>query len=335
MLLAVASMTGCTDHASDRIASLKQRATALFGAQDAGEKGLPQQDLLAQLASWDTVGMNLAYVQKLVGPPVRSEDHQHEFVVQGCTLTLTTDDQDRSVRSVKVPVASECSIDAGALLGLGKSFPLGTLTFGAFDDAMGSGQYLADCVRDCGNAYVPNVYLAVKGSRALQFKDVMLTSSIASDAVIDAARQWAAVMVDKESEDWVVRDFAFNCQPAKYRDVAASALRTIKPQYLSFGDELAMPQCHLQRSSAGLYQAPNLTTASTGQVPVPYPEGQCDMNYGKRLEAVALKANEVSIHGPEDEDFKGYGCAYRITPAPGKLVPPGSTVIYRSAWEGG
>lgn len=63
--------------------------------------------------------------------------------------------------------------------------------------------------------------------------------------------------------------------------------------------------------------------------------GPCDMEYDKRLHAAGLKANEVSVHGPEDQDFKGYGCAYRITPAPTHLVLPGSTVTYRSAWEGG
>lgn len=339
VLLAASALTACTDRAHERIASLTHRATTLFGAKEIAEKDLlppaPPSDSLALLASWDTIGMNLAYVKKLAGPPIRSQDHQHEFVVQGCRLVLTSDNEDQLVRSVQVAVASECDLDAGALLGLGKRLPLSTLTFGAFDDAMGSGQYLADCLRDCGNAYVPHVYLSVMGSRALQFKDVMLSASIASDDVMLASRKWADVMVDRESEDWVVRDWAFNCQPAKYRDVAAIAFRNIKPQYISFGDELIIPQCIPQQSSASANQATEGSKASTGLIPVPRPSGQCDMDYGKRLDAVGLKASEVAVHGPEDEDFKGYGCAYRITPAPAQLVAPGSTVTYRSAWEGG
>ncbi|WP_246296941.1 IrmA family protein [Allochromatium humboldtianum] len=48
-----------------------------------------------------------------------------------------------------------------------------------------------------------------------------------------------------------------------------------------------------------------------------------------------LVPKEISIHGPEDDDFNGYGCPYRITPAPGTNVQPGSTVTFRSAWEAG
>lgn len=68
---------------------------------------------------------------------------------------------------------------------------------------------------------------------------------------------------------------------------------------------------------------------------VPKPIGDCDMDYDERLKAGGLSVEKVSIHGPDDPDFAGFGCPYRITPAPGSQVPNGSTVVYRSAWEGG
>lgn len=334
LLMAVA-LAGCTDRARDRVSSLAERAESFFGSKDSAEQAPSTPDLLPQLISWDAIGMNLAYVQQRAGPAIRSEDHRHHYMVQGCQLVLRSDQQDKAIRSVQVALSPGCDVDVGGLMGMPQRQPLNALSFGAFDEAMGSGRYLADCLRDCGNAYVPNVYLVAQGSRALQFRQVMITAELATDPAMEAAGRWADAMVAKESEDWVVSDLGFNCQPQKYRDVPAQALRTVKPELFSFGDELEFPECPAAEAAANSEPKEGASTLPAGMVMVPQPAGQCDMDYDKRLRAAGLKANETSIHGPEDEDFKGYGCAYRITPAPGNAVPLGSTVTYRSAWEAG
>lgn len=334
LVMAVA-LVGCTDRARDRVSSLVERAQTIFGSKDSAEQAPSTPDLLTQLISWDAIGMNLAYVQQRAGPAIRSEDHRHHYMIQGCQLVLGSDGQDKAIRSVQVALSPGCDVDVGGLLGMPQRQTLNALTFGKFDEAMGSGQYLADCLRDCGNAYVPSVYLVAQGSRALQFRQMMITAELATDPAIEAAGQWADAMVAKESEDWVVRDLGFNCQPQKYRDVAAQALRTVKPELFSFGDELEFPKCPTTEAAANSGPKAGASTLPAGMVMVPQSAGQCEMDYDKRLHAAGLKANEVSIHGPEDEDFKGYGCAYRIVPAPGTAVPPGSTVTYRSAWEAG
>lgn len=334
LVLAVA-LVGCTDRAQDRVSSLTDRVKSLLSSNDSTEQSPVAPDLLTQLISWEAIGMNLAYVQQRAGPPMRSEDHQHHFKVQGCRLVLRSDEQDKAINSVQVARTPECDVDVGGLLGIPQRQPLNALTFGAFEEAMGSGQYLADCLRDCGNAYVPNVYLVALGSRSVQFKQVMLTAELATDQAIGSAGQWADTMVVKESEDWVMKDQGFNCQPQKYKDVAAQALRSLKPEFFTFGDELEFPKCPTVEAVANSELQAGTSTVPTGMVMIPQPAGPCDMEYDKRLHAAGLKANEVSVHGPEDQDFKGYGCAYRITPAPTRLVLPGSTVTYRSAWEGG
>jgi hypothetical protein len=71
-------------------------------------------------------------------------------------------------------------------------------------------------------------------------------------------------------------------------------------------------------------------------VSVPAPnlgESNCDMEYDKSVAAAGLTSKKVLIHGPIDEDFPGYGRAYRISPEPGTKVQKRSTVTYRSAWE--
>lgn len=69
-------------------------------------------------------------------------------------------------------------------------------------------------------------------------------------------------------------------------------------------------------------------------VPVPATRGDCDLGYGDLLRQVGLTPAPAAVHGPDDADFPGYGCPYRIAPAPGSVVAPGDTVAFRTAWEG-
>lgn len=82
------------------------------------------------------------------------------------------------------------------------------------------------------------------------------------------------------------------------------------------------------------YELTNNSTKNVGNVKVPSPTSECDMNYSEILEKAGLVPEEISIHGPDDSDFNGYGCPYRITPKPGSLIPKKSKVTFRSAWEG-
>lgn len=70
------------------------------------------------------------------------------------------------------------------------------------------------------------------------------------------------------------------------------------------------------------------------QVRVPDLSSDCQQNPEKALEILGLKSNHESIHGPIDSDAGSIGCAYRQNPTPGTLVNKGSTVSFRSWWEG-
>ena len=88
--------------------------------------------------------------------------------------------------------------------------------------------------------------------------------------------------------------------------------------------------------SASSYSEENESQSSTNDKSekltiVPEPASDCDLAYNKAIENAGLVPKEISIHGPEDDDFSGYGCPYRITPAPGTKVQAGSTVTFRSA----
>jgi nitrogen fixation protein FixH len=111
---------------------------------------------------------------------------------------------------------------------------------------------------------------------------------------------------------------SFSTQSAETRDAAADAQATV--------------------DAAAADTANNESNAEMALVSVPalnLGEFNCDMEYGKSIAAAGLKSKKVSVHGPDDEDFPGYGCAYRISPAPGTKVQKRSKVTYRSAWEAG
>jgi len=51
------------------------------------------------------------------------------------------------------------------------------------------------------------------------------------------------------------------------------------------------------------------------------------------LKAYGLRAKEISVHGPIEEDQAGFMLPYRQSPRPGTAVRKGSTVKYRAWWE--
>lgn len=328
MLMVGFMMAGCSDDMRNRISTkIDQVKSFAFG-----KKTDQSQELLAQLISLDAIGLNMAHVEKIAGPPIRSEDHSHQFNIGGCHLRLKSDESDKAVRSVQVAVTPACDVDVGGILGLEERLPLKSLTFGKFNDATTSGSYLADCLGDCGNAYVPNVYLLTSGSRAMQFKDVMIYIPLADAAALEARDHWLQAMAAKEPEKWI-EEMEFNCSPERYRDAAVMAFGAINPSFIAFGHDLVYPKCLLSEPR-DMTESIDVTSASpSGSIFVPQPVGKCDMDYEKRLKEIGLQAKNISIHGPDDQDFAGYACPYRITPAPGSPVPKGSTVTYRSAWE--
>lgn len=194
---------------------------------------------MTELFSHDVLGMNLAYVEKLAGPAIRSNMHYHEFKLEGCQFTLKTDDSDKAVVDMEVQITPTCNLPLEPLLG---SFAdhtprLNDLNFNTLQEALG-GAYYADCLTMCGNAYDPSVYMHAEGPRALNFVEFQLRVKLADDDAIQASDLWESAMKAGESEDYVVEG-RFNCDPYKYREVATKAFANVKPHSLRFGSGLA------------------------------------------------------------------------------------------------
>ena len=290
----------------------------------ASSEKTPALKILETLISHEGINMNLGYIEKQAGPAIRSDDNKHDFEIENCKLQLTTDSNNRSVKHIRLELTPECKVTGERLFNVNESFLLNTITFASFADIYASGTFSVDCLRSCGNAYDPSIYYTAMGSHADNYLTIVLEQPLVTEASIAAANLWADAMEKAEGEDWLY-DARFKCEPNKYNDVAMNAMGNIRPQYLSFGN---FPKDNTSSCEES-------TTSNSNLGVVPNPRNECDTDYGKLLKASGFKVNSVAVHGPDEPDFKNWGCPYRIHPAPGSKLAPGSTVTYRFGWEAG
>lgn len=282
----------------------------------------------------EMIGATLPYLEQFSGPPrnISADGLERTYKVDRCEFTAyVAQGANPSISALRFAIAPGCDGDLSLFLGAtpGASSLLSELTFAKFEAMAGFGvNYYADCLSLCGNAADPSVYAYWEGPRSVAFLQVMLEVVLVDDASNAAAEQWRGAMAAQESEDWII-DTRFNCTPEKYGDVARKAFAAVKPTAITLGHGLPAPRC--DEAAAPALQSP----AGSAQVRVPQPASACDYDYDKTLQQSGLTASRSTVHGPVDKDFAGYGCPYRITPAPGTPLPRGATVSYRAAYEGG
>ncbi|MDR2300226.1 MAG: hypothetical protein LBE30_17995 [Comamonas sp.] len=238
-IAAAALMAGCSDSKNEAPAAAATATPAPAPAAAAPET----KRVIDQLFDTETIGMNLAYVEKIAGPAMRSESHRHQFRTDGCEVTLVSDDADKVINSMEVSISPSCNLSLEPVLGSTAGEPatrLGELSFGRFEQMLG-GNYYADCLTLCGNAADPVVYLQAEGSRATGFMDFAVQAPMVEDTVLDATSAWRDAMTKAESEDYVL-DTRFNCEPQRFKDVIASGLKNAKPTVFSFGRGLKFEQ---------------------------------------------------------------------------------------------
>jgi hypothetical protein len=296
------------------------------------ESHTPKESLFQQVVKPEMIGASLQYLESLTGPArnVSADGNVRTYPLAQCELTaIFGGDKNKLVSALRIPISAGCDADVSGFIAEQGAEKLLTsqIDFAKFEAwTAGETSFLADCLSGCGNAFDPSVYQYWQGPRAMDFLEIMIEVPLVGDAVIAAGEKWREAMEKGEGEDWVV-DAQFNCQPAKYKDVARLAFAQIRPTAITIGRDLPIPKCEV------LAKAP--VPASGGdQLAVPQPASDCDYEYDKTLKKAGFLAKEVMVHGPVDEDFPGYGCAYRIQPAPGTRLPKGAVVQFRSAYEG-
>lgn len=99
-----------------------------------------------------TIGMNLTYFERLVGPAQRSDPYGHLFIIDNCNVTVTTEPSGKSIAAVKIEASPSCVVDLSHVLKLSNPVPLSRLSFGQFEKLLAPASFYADCLVACGNA---------------------------------------------------------------------------------------------------------------------------------------------------------------------------------------
>lgn len=181
-----------------------------------------------------TIGMNLAYVEKQLGPAMRSGYGEHEFDVEGCVFTLTTDAQGRGITRVDIKTSAKCPLTMGQLLSTQDRTPVNGLTFKEVEAIAGNWHYMANCLYMCGNAAPSNVYYWLPGSNSNGNIEVAFGRSLDDEEISPARANMRDKLMEQFSEDYVL-NAQFNCLPNQANRTMAEAVRPYKIDRVVFG----------------------------------------------------------------------------------------------------
>lgn len=196
--------------------------------------------LLAQVFNGDMLGTNFRYFESIAGIPRESYDDVHTFNINNCIVNATA--PSNKITSLRLEITPHCQADLSSFLHSYAPETRLPLTTGNFIDAAGGGlNYLANCLAGCGNAYDPSVYAHWTGSRATNFIEVLLETTLINRKALDAADIWREQMERSKGEDYVT-DAQFNCNQ-DFNSIAHTAFQDVPINAITIGHDLIMPSC--------------------------------------------------------------------------------------------
>lgn len=191
---------------------------------------------LDELFTYDMLESPLSELEKVIGKPRKKSGKTREYDVDGCPVIVET--AGKKIHSIEVEASPSCTFDLNRVA---SSLPEGTqinqLTHGAFAAASAGigGEFMADCLSGCGNAFDPSVYQHWIGPRADQMVNIMLQTKLVDDKAIDAAQKWQELMEKEEGEDFVMNT-EFNC--GKYNSEAQQFFKDVPITHVRVGLDL-------------------------------------------------------------------------------------------------
>lgn len=198
---------------------------------------------LADVVRADMLRADVAYFEHIAGPPWKRSGKFRIYKVAGCVVTAGVESDE--VRSIKVGLSPKCSFNLQTFIPNleSKPPPAYQLTFGNFDQlSQGGGQFYSDCITDCGNAADPLVWQHWQGSRADSSIEVLLEAVVAGDQAVDAASDWAKLMLAEQGEQWVW-DGKFNCGNGRYDKAAHVLFGTVRISSITVGYDIRPRLC--------------------------------------------------------------------------------------------
>lgn len=116
-----------------------------------------QSKRIVRVMSPEMLGADLPYLEKITGPAWRTFENTKSYLIDGCIVEARL--SGNAIQNLKMPISPKCTFDLNKFLGTSKKFvPLTAMTFGKFEDVVGRGRFLADCITICGNTADPSIY---------------------------------------------------------------------------------------------------------------------------------------------------------------------------------
>ena len=194
----------------------------------------PQSGLtLGDVVKPENLGAQVAWLEDQVGPAFKVDGTNRVYKLGACEVGVNTHDG-KTVAAFHVEISDTCTFDLTGFIADRGLPPLTQMTFGAFEGDIGGVRYLADCIKQCGNAYDPSVYGYWMGGRVDNLTNVLLEVRLVDDESIDASSAWAKAMEAAQGPDYVI-DGKYNCEP-KYDEVARKLFAPVKITAITVGD---------------------------------------------------------------------------------------------------
>ena len=199
----------------------------------------PGPAALQALLTVDLLGEEVPYFERQAGPAMKVDETWRTYRIGGCTMDV----QPQGTKIIGVPLTLDpnCDVDVSKLVaGEFKFPPLHTLTFGTFQNAIGSDvMHAADCLSNCGNRESTDIYAVYEGPHSDDELQVIASAGTYGPPNGDIAAAWTKELRKTHGEQWTDAR-SYNCG-ANALDLPA-ILEPIQVATLTIGRGMKLPQ---------------------------------------------------------------------------------------------
>jgi hypothetical protein len=205
---------------------------------------VPSQDPIGKIFTMDMINAQVGYLEAITGPAwqqtaaTAQSPEQRIYKLAACQVSATI--VNGAITSLGMDLGPECTIDLNKFFDTGAKIPsANTLTFGTFENDIGSGHFYSDCLSMCGNAFDPSIFEHYMGPHAANFLEVLISAKQVTDPIIDAAEKWSDMMTKAKGQDYV-GNMTFNCD-GQYDAPAHTLFASIPITSMTIGYNLQGP----------------------------------------------------------------------------------------------
>lgn len=205
-----------------------------------GNNHATQVSSLDELLAPDTIGATVAYVESRIGPAWKVDGDDRIYKIDGCHVAMHA--SSGNVAALIMDVSDECTTNLKNLADADDSTPIHQMTLGQIEKILGHGEFTADCLTLCGNAYEPMLHQNWDGYSANNNVDFRVSfNQFDDDGEYTATNTWQEAMQDKEGEDYIAQA-GFNCDRT-YDDLARTLFKDFRINQIAIGSLDRVQDC--------------------------------------------------------------------------------------------